>query len=49
MPTYLYCCKSCGESFELKRPVSEAGEAARCPKCDAEAEKKLSSFTFTMK
>ncbi len=48
MPTYAYRCVACGHAFELKRPISEAGQPAVCPKCGAEAQKQLSTFTFTM-
>ena len=36
VPTYDFFCEDCGP-FELRRPVTEAGEAAACPACGAEA------------
>ncbi|MCL4535862.1 MAG: zinc ribbon domain-containing protein [Bacteroidetes bacterium] len=48
MPTYEFRCSVCGHKFELNRPISEASQPAACPKCGAEAQKQLSSFTFTM-
>lgn len=36
MPTYDFFCEDCGP-FELRRPVTEAGEASACPACGAEA------------
>ncbi|RKT57251.1 FmdB family zinc ribbon protein [Saccharothrix australiensis] len=31
MPTYEFRCKSCGSTFDVKRPMSEASEPATCP------------------
>jgi putative FmdB family regulatory protein len=31
MPRYEYRCRSCGATFELNRPMREAGDPARCP------------------
>lgn len=31
MPRYEYRCRSCGDQFELSRPMAEAGAPARCP------------------
>ncbi|TMM39178.1 MAG: zinc ribbon domain-containing protein [Actinobacteria bacterium] len=31
MPRYEYRCRACGDTFELNRPMSEAGAPARCP------------------
>jgi putative FmdB family regulatory protein len=31
MPRYEYRCRACGDTFELTRPMSEAGAPARCP------------------
>ena len=33
MPTYSYRCVVCGP-FDLVRPMSASGSAARCPACD---------------
>lgn len=31
MPVYEFRCPSCGKAFERTRPVSKAGQGARCP------------------
>ena len=36
MPVYEFTCESCG-SFDLVRPMAEAGVAAACPICGVEA------------
>ncbi|MBI4185998.1 MAG: zinc ribbon domain-containing protein [Chloroflexi bacterium] len=44
MPIYEYFCLRCNRKFELLRRLSEAGEAACCPKCQAAAQRVLSTF-----
>jgi putative FmdB family regulatory protein len=44
MPIYEYSCPGCELDFELLRPISKSGEKAECPRCDGNAEKKLSVF-----
>jgi len=44
MPIYEYRCSSCGNIFELRRPFSQAGEPAACPRCGGRGEKLLSVF-----
>jgi putative FmdB family regulatory protein len=36
MPVYVFSCHECG-SFELSRPMADAGAAAYCPTCLGEA------------
>ena len=36
MPVYAFICESCG-SFDLFRPMAEAGAVAACPTCGVEA------------
>jgi putative FmdB family regulatory protein len=36
MPVYVFTCAECG-SFELARPMAEAGSRAYCPTCEHEA------------
>jgi putative FmdB family regulatory protein len=36
MPVYVFACYECG-SFELTRPMAEAGSRACCPTCQREA------------
>lgn len=31
MPRYDFRCRQCGETFEVTRPMSEAGAQADCP------------------
>ena len=38
MPRYAFSCTACGP-FDVWRPVTEAGNALRCPTCDAPAER----------
>lgn len=33
MPMYQYACESCGQSFEKKLSMAQAGEAQECPNC----------------
>ncbi len=44
MPIYEYTCTDCNLKFELIRPLSQATEAATCPKCEGSAERVLSTF-----
>jgi hypothetical protein len=30
VPRYLFCCESCGATFEVSRPMSDAGADAQC-------------------
>jgi putative FmdB family regulatory protein len=36
MPVYVFACRECG-SFEVSRPMAEAGSRACCPACQREA------------
>jgi putative FmdB family regulatory protein len=36
VPLYAFMCDGCGP-FDLVRPVAEAGAAAACPECGAQA------------
>ncbi|MGW4561315.1 FmdB family zinc ribbon protein [Streptomyces sp. NPDC004561] len=31
MPRYEYRCRTCGDTFELSRPMAESGDPASCP------------------
>ncbi|MFJ6644670.1 zinc ribbon domain-containing protein [Streptomyces sp. NPDC091290] len=31
MPRYEYRCRSCGDTFELSRPMAESSATASCP------------------
>lgn len=43
MPIYEYHCKSCGETFELLRSISQSDSDVRCEKCGAETVERLMS------
>jgi putative FmdB family regulatory protein len=43
MPRYEYRCRACGGTFELNRPMSAAGEPARCPEGHEDTVKLLST------
>jgi putative FmdB family regulatory protein len=44
MPLYEYRCKSCEDTFELRRPMSQSNEPATCPSGHDNAVRLLSSF-----
>jgi putative FmdB family regulatory protein len=44
MPVYEYKCKKCGTEFEVMRPISQADDPAKCPKCKGKGEKLVSVF-----
>jgi putative FmdB family regulatory protein len=37
VPRYPFCCESCGATFEVSRPMSDAGADAQCPADGARA------------
>ncbi|TXJ85499.1 zinc ribbon domain-containing protein [Streptomyces lavendulae] len=43
MPRYEYRCRSCGDTFELSRPMSESAAPAQCPAGHADTVKLLST------
>lgn len=43
MPRYEYRCKSCGSTFELRRPMSQSGAPAVCPQGHDDTVKLLST------
>ncbi|MFC4036569.1 zinc ribbon domain-containing protein [Streptomyces polygonati] len=46
MPRYEYRCKSCGATFEMRRPMSQANAAAPpCPKGHDDTVKLLSTVS----
>ncbi|WP_026342875.1 zinc ribbon domain-containing protein [Nocardia sp. BMG111209] len=47
MPTYAYRCRECTETFELRRPMSEAGAPAACPDGHSDTVKLLTTFALT--
>jgi len=40
MPMYQYACESCGQPFEKKLSMREAGDAQTCPSCDSQRTRK---------
>ena len=40
MPTYCYCCKSCGHDFEIEQRIT-ADPLKECPECKQEELKKV--------
>ncbi len=45
MAIYEYVCSRCSHEFEVMKPMSQASELARCPKCRAPAMKQVSAFS----
>ncbi|MCF3124670.1 zinc ribbon domain-containing protein [Streptomyces arenae] len=43
MPRYEYRCRSCGNTFELSRPMAESGDPAVCPAGHGDTVKLLSA------
>ncbi|MGW6273316.1 MULTISPECIES: FmdB family zinc ribbon protein [unclassified Streptomyces] len=43
MPRYEYRCRSCGDTFELSRPMAESGDPAACPAGHEDSVKLLST------
>jgi putative FmdB family regulatory protein len=44
MPRYEYRCRTCDESFELRRSMAEAGDPARCSEGHLDSVRLLSVF-----
>ncbi|MRH91091.1 zinc ribbon domain-containing protein [Nocardia sp. SYP-A9097] len=44
MPSYAYRCRSCGDSFEMSRPMAEASDPADCPQGHSDTVKLLTTF-----
>ena len=47
MPRYEYRCRNCASTFELSRPMAEAGQPAPCPQGHADTVKLLSTVALT--
>ncbi|WP_223774395.1 zinc ribbon domain-containing protein [Streptomyces sp. 135] len=43
MPRYEYRCRSCGDTFELSRPMAESADLAVCPEGHEDTVKLLST------
>jgi putative FmdB family regulatory protein len=44
VPLYEFRCKTCDDTFEVRRPMSQAGEPATCPDGHPGAVRLLSVF-----
>ncbi|MDN3297185.1 zinc ribbon domain-containing protein [Streptomyces ficellus] len=44
MPRYEYRCRTCGDSFELNRPMAESSAPAACPAGHDDTVKLLSAI-----
>jgi putative FmdB family regulatory protein len=47
VPLYEYRCRSCGERFDLRRPVAEADATATCPAGHPDGTRLLAAFAAT--
>ncbi|HET8684741.1 MAG TPA: zinc ribbon domain-containing protein [Micromonosporaceae bacterium] len=47
MPRYEFRCRSCGDTFEVNRPMSSAGQPASCPAGHSDTVKLLSTVALT--
>jgi len=47
MPRYEYRCRACGDTFELNRPMAQAGDPATCPGGHDDTVKLLSTVAVT--
>ncbi|WP_433629546.1 FmdB family zinc ribbon protein [Nocardia sp. CA-120079] len=44
MPSYSFRCRSCGDTFEVNRPMAEASNPAACPNGHDDTVKLLTTF-----
>ncbi|WP_159847262.1 FmdB family zinc ribbon protein [Nocardia sp. CY41] len=44
MPSYSYRCRSCGDTFEVTRPMAESSAPATCPVGHDDTVKLLTTF-----
>jgi putative FmdB family regulatory protein len=47
MPRYEFRCRACGDTFEVNRPMSAAGDPADCPAGHADTVKLLSTVALS--
>ncbi|MGW4648007.1 FmdB family zinc ribbon protein [Kitasatospora sp. NPDC004289] len=47
MPRYDFRCRSCGDTFELSRPMAQASDPAVCPQGHQDTVKLLSAVAVT--
>jgi putative FmdB family regulatory protein len=46
MPRYDFRCRSCGDTFEVDRPMGAAGDPAGCPQGHTDTVKLLSTVSL---
>ncbi|WP_189784185.1 FmdB family zinc ribbon protein [Streptomyces capitiformicae] len=46
MPRYEYRCRTCGNTFELSRPMAESSSPADCPSGHSDTVKLLSTVAM---
>jgi putative FmdB family regulatory protein len=46
MPRYDFRCRSCGATFELRRPMAQANDPAVCPQGHTDTTKLLSTVAI---
>ncbi|WP_240505043.1 FmdB family zinc ribbon protein [Nocardia mangyaensis] len=44
MPNYSFRCRSCGDTFEVNRPMAQSSDAAACPAGHDDTVKLLTTF-----
>ncbi|MEQ8437191.1 MAG: zinc ribbon domain-containing protein [Ilumatobacter fluminis] len=47
MPTYEFRCRTCDDTFEVRRPMSRSGDPATCPDGHDDTARLLSVFART--
>lgn len=47
MPRYEYRCRTCGDTFELARPMAESASPATCPEGHPDTVKLLSTVAVS--
>jgi len=47
MPLYEFRCRTCDDTFDVRRPMSEASEPTTCPQGHPGAVRQLSVFAST--
>jgi putative FmdB family regulatory protein len=47
MPTYEFRCRTCDDTFEVRRPMSQSGDPASCPEGHDDTVRLLSVFART--
>ncbi|MET8777407.1 zinc ribbon domain-containing protein [Nocardia sp. NPDC050713] len=44
MPNYSFRCRSCGDTFEVNRPMAQSSDPAACPQGHDDTVKLLTTF-----